>query len=126
MQHPEEIIGVGPDLLSAFQQVINQIVGNREGAGETVQVQATSKDAEGLLRNLINQIADTAESFERQPASVALDGLRAIEGGLRVWGVMAFAAGGDQVRLPMVGGVAVQAGEGGFRISLTVGINSEV
>jgi len=124
MQHPAEIIGVGPDLLSAFQQAIDQLVRNRESEGGTVRVQATARDAEGLVRNLIDQIADTAESFERQPASVALDGLRAIEGGLRVWGVMALAAPDGELGLPLVNKVAVHAGRGQFRISLTVGGDS--
>jgi hypothetical protein len=126
MQHPAEIIGVGPDLLSAFQQTIDQLVGKREGEGERVRVQAAGTDAEGLMQNLIDQIADTAEAFERQPANVGLDGLRAIEGGMRVWGVLALAMDREQEGLAPVHKVEICAGEDEFRISLTVGDLSEV
>jgi hypothetical protein len=120
MQFPREIIGVGPDLLSAIQHVLDQLLDGRPGAGPTARVQAIGASAEELVSNLLDQVADTADSFAQVPASVVLDGLRAIEDGRRIWGVLTFAADGERSGFPAVSGVAVSEADGMFQVHVRV------
>ena len=81
--------GFGPTLAQALEMALAPLLGgNAEIDGPRVRIQTTAATEALLPAALMAVIADTAESFSARAIGIQIDGIRPVDGGYRLWGLV--------------------------------------